>query len=169
MATSLHASAKASSFAESAIREMTRVALAHDAINLAQGFPDFPAPAAVKQAAAVAIAEDHNQYPITWGVPAFREAIAAMYARDWAIDVDAETELVVTCGATEAMSASFLGLLDPGDEVVVFEPFYEYKVRFPSLGMRELLPFAEEEELQLLRLSPCTHLRTRTDEHVNAL
>ena len=121
----LHASAKASSFTESVIREMTRLANLHDAINLGQGFPDFPAPAEVKDAARRAIAEDHNQYPITWGVPAFREAIAEMYAREWALDVDPETELAVTCGATEAMSASFLGLLDPGDEVVTFEPFYE--------------------------------------------
>jgi aspartate/methionine/tyrosine aminotransferase len=121
----LHTSRKASSFTESVIREMTRLAHVHDAINLGQGFPDFPAPEAVKQAAARAIAEDHNQYPITWGVPAFREAIAATYARDYGMQVDPETEICVTCGATEAMAASFLGLLDPGDEVVVFEPFYE--------------------------------------------
>ena len=123
--TSLHASAKASSFAESAIREMTRVAQAHDAINLAQGFPDFPAPAALKEAAAIAIAEDHNQYPITWGVPAFRDAIAAEYARAYGIEVDPDTEVCVTCGSTEAVMASFLGILDPGDGVVLFEPFYE--------------------------------------------
>jgi aminotransferase len=121
----LHASARASSFTESVIREMTRLANERDAINLGQGFPDFPAPVEVKEAAARAIAEDHNQYPITWGVPAFREAIAAMYARDHGLEADPETEICVTCGATEAMAASFLGLLDPGDEVVVFEPFYE--------------------------------------------
>ena len=123
--TSLHASAKASSFAESAIREMTRVAQAHGAINLAQGFPDFPAPTALKEAAAIAIAEDHNQYPITWGVPAFRDAIAAEYARAYGIEVDPDTEVCVTCGSTEAVMASFLGVLDPGDGVVLFEPFYE--------------------------------------------
>ena len=78
----LHASTRASSFTESVIREMTRLANLHDAINLGQGFPDFPAPDEVKEAAARAIAEDHNQYPITWGVPAFREAIAATYLRD---------------------------------------------------------------------------------------
>ena len=121
----LHASARASSFTESVIREMTRLANEHGAINLGQGFPDFPAPAKVKEAAARAISEDHNQYPITWGVPAFREAIAAMYTRDHGLTVDPETEICVTCGATEAMSSSFLGLLDPGDEVIVFEPFYE--------------------------------------------
>jgi len=121
----LHASAKSSSFAESVIREMTRVAQEHDAINLGQGFPDFPAPQELKDAAARAIAEDHNQYPITWGVPVFRDAIAAEYRRAYALDVDPATEICVTCGSTEAVMATFLGLLDEGDEVVLFEPFYE--------------------------------------------
>jgi aminotransferase len=121
----LRPSLKASSFTESVIRDMTRLANLHGAINLGQGFPDFAAPAALKGAAARAIAEDHNQYPITWGVPAFREAIAAKYARDYGMSVDPETELCVTCGSTEAMIATMLGVLDPGDEVVVFEPFYE--------------------------------------------
>ena len=121
----LRASQRASSFTESVIREMTRLSNLHDAINLGQGFPDFPAPEAVKQAAVLAIAEDHNQYPITWGVPAFREAIAATYLRDYGMTVDPETEICVTCGATEAMAATFLGVLDADDEVVVFEPFYE--------------------------------------------
>ena len=118
-------SAKASSFTESVIRDMTRLANLHGAINLGQGFPDFPAPRELKDAAARAIAEDHNQYPVTWGVPAFREAIAAPYARDYGMTVDPETEICVTCGSTEAMMATMLGVLDPGDEVVVFEPFYE--------------------------------------------
>ena len=123
--TNLRASAKASSFTESVIREMTRLANLHGAINLGQGFPDFPAPQEVKDAAARAIAEDHNQYPVTWGVPAFREAIAARYATVYGMAVDPETEICVTCGSTEAMVATFLGVLDPGDEVIVFEPFYE--------------------------------------------
>jgi aspartate/methionine/tyrosine aminotransferase len=121
----LRASVKASSFTESVIRDMTRLANRYDAINLGQGFPDFPAPDEVKDAAARAIADDHNQYPITWGVPAFREAIAAAYRRDHGMTVDPETEICVTCGSTEAMIAAMLGVLDPGDEVVVFEPFYE--------------------------------------------
>jgi aspartate/methionine/tyrosine aminotransferase len=121
----LRASAKASSFTESVIRDMTRLANRFDAINLGQGFPDFAAPDEVKQAARNAIADDHNQYPITWGVPAFREAIAAAYRRDHGMAVDPETEICVTCGSTEAMIAAMLGVLDPGDEVVVFEPFYE--------------------------------------------
>ena len=121
----LRASRRASSFTESVIREMTRLADLHGAINLGQGFPDFPAPEELKEAAARAIAEDHNQYPVTWGVPAFREAIADTYARDYLMTVDPETEVCVTCGSTEAMIATFLGVLDPEDEVVVFEPFYE--------------------------------------------
>src|SRR5688500_1901081 len=96
----LRASVKASSFTESVIRDMTRLANRYDAINLGQGFPDFPAPDEVKDAAARAIADDHNQYPITWGVPAFREAIAAAYRRDHGMTVDPETEICVTCGST---------------------------------------------------------------------
>ncbi len=121
----LHASRKAASFTESVIREMTRLANMHGAVNLGQGFPDFPAPKAVKDAAARAIHEDYNQYPITWGVPAFRRAIAEKYARSYGMQLDPQTEIVVTCGSTEAMIATFLGVLDPGDEVVVFEPYYE--------------------------------------------
>ena len=97
---------------------MTRLAAVHGAINLGQGFPDFPAPQELKDAAARAIAEDHNQYPITWGVQPFREAIAAKYLRDYGMNVDPETEICVTCGSTEAMIAAMLGILDPGDEVV---------------------------------------------------
>ncbi len=121
----LHASLKASSFTESVIREMTRLADLHGAINLGQGFPDFAAPEAVKEAAMRAIAEDHNQYPVTWGVTTFRDAIAAKYERDYGMMVDPETEICVTCGSTEAMIATMLGVLDAGDEVVIFEPFYE--------------------------------------------
>ncbi len=123
--TDLRISSKAASFAESAIREMTRLANLHGAINLGQGFPDFPAPDEVKEAARRAIAEDHNQYSITWGMPAFRAAIAQAYERWYGMHLDPETEVCVTCGSTEAMMASMLGTLDPGDEVVLFEPFYE--------------------------------------------
>ncbi len=119
------ASSKASSFTESVIRDMTRLASRHGAINLGQGMPDFQAPDALKEAAIRAIAEDHNQYPITWGVHAFREAIAVAYARDYDMTIDPDREICVTCGSTEAMVASMLGVLDPGDEIVVFEPFYE--------------------------------------------
>ena len=118
-------SVKASSFTESVIREMTRLSDLHDAVNLGQGFPDFPAPDEVKEAARRAIADDHNQYPVTWGVPAFREAIAEQYERAYGMRVDPERDVCVTCGSTEAMIDAMLGLLDPGDEIVVFEPFYE--------------------------------------------
>ncbi len=123
--TKLRASMKASSFTESVIREMTRLALAHDAINLSQGFPDFPAPSELKQAARAAIADDINQYPITWGSFAFLDAIAEKHRREYGMDVDPETMVCVTCGSTEAMIASMLGILDPGDEVILFEPYYE--------------------------------------------
>ncbi|MBL7492689.1 aminotransferase class I/II-fold pyridoxal phosphate-dependent enzyme [Frankia sp. AgB1.9] len=119
-------SAKASTFTESVIRDMTRLAVAHGAVNLAQGFPDFSCPAELKDAAKAAIDADVNQYAITWGAPAFRTAIAAKVAGaypGWTVDPD--TEICVTCGATEAMIATMLGLVDPGEEVIFFEPFYE--------------------------------------------
>jgi aspartate/methionine/tyrosine aminotransferase len=117
---------KASTFGESVIREMTRLAMAHGAVNLAQGFPDFEAPSEIKEAACEAIRGDINQYAITWGAKAFRDAIAAKVVRwypSW--DVDPERHLTVTCGATEGMIAAMLAVLDPGDELIVFEPFYE--------------------------------------------
>ena len=112
-------------FTESVIREMTRVAQQYDAINLAQGFPDFPMPAVMKEAAYVAIREDHNQYAITWGAKSLRDAIAAKYSRRYGMAVDPETEITVACGATEATASVFLALFNPGDEVLIFEPFYE--------------------------------------------
>lgn len=112
-------------FTESVIREMTRVALRHGAVNLAQGFPDFPAPEVLKRAAAEAVMADFNQYAITWGAKPFRDAIAAKVLRTYGVEVDPETEITVCCGATEGMIASLLAVLDPGDEVVIFEPFYE--------------------------------------------
>jgi aminotransferase len=119
-------SAKASTFTESVIREMTRLAFLHDAINLAQGFPDFACPPELKAAAKAAIDADVNQYAITWGAKSFRDAIAAKTARTYpGWTVDPETEVTVTCGSTEAMIAACLALLDPGDEVVIFEPWYE--------------------------------------------
>ncbi len=104
---------------------MSRLAVAHGAVNLAQGFPDFAAPVDLKQAAIDAIEADYNQYPITWGVKPFRDAIAAKYRRTYGLAFDPETELTVCCGATEGMVASLMAVTDPGDEVIVFEPFYE--------------------------------------------
>jgi aspartate/methionine/tyrosine aminotransferase len=112
-------------FTESVIREMTRLAIRHGAINLAQGFPDFPAPEALKQAARNAIADDINQYAVTWGAKPFRDAIAGKYRRTYGLEFDPEREIAVCCGATEGMIATMLAVIDPGDEVVLFEPFYE--------------------------------------------
>ncbi len=118
-------SAKAASFTESVIRDMTRLAIAHDAINLAQGFPDFACPQELKDAAKEAIDADINQYAITWGAQRFREAIAAKFERTYGMRVDPNRQLCVTCGSTEAMIAAMLAVVDPGDEVIVTEPFYE--------------------------------------------
>lgn len=118
-------SRKASLFTESVIREMTREALKHGAVNLSQGFPDFAAPDDIKQVAMRAIAADINQYAITWGARDFREAIAKKTKWYLGLDIDPETDLTVTCGSTEGMIAAMMATVDPGDEVVVFEPFYE--------------------------------------------
>src|SRR5271163_1037554 len=116
---------KVEHFTESVIREMTRQAMQYDAVNLAQGFPDFSAPAEIKLAAQEAIAADVNQYAITWGAKSLRNAIARQM-REWqGIEVDPEKEVVVCCGSTEAMIATLLAVCNQGDEVIVFEPFYE--------------------------------------------
>jgi aminotransferase len=116
---------KAQQFTESVIREMTRLAMRHGAVNLAQGFPDFPAPAEIKEAAKRAIDADINQYAITWGARSLRQAVAAQTKRFLGLTIDPETEITVCCGSTETMIASLLALVNPGDEVVIFEPFYE--------------------------------------------
>ncbi len=112
-------------FTESVIREMTRLNATHGGINLAQGFPNFPAPAEIKEAAKRAIDADVNQYAITWGAPSLRRALARTYRELYGMDVDPETMLTVTCGATEAMISTLLAIVDPGEEVIVLEPFYE--------------------------------------------
>lgn len=118
-------SAKADQFTESVIREMSRVALQYGAVNLAQGFPDFPCPLELKQAAYEAIEADVNQYAITWGDRPFRQAIANKVRWYLGLDIDPETQITVTCGSTEAMAAVMLATVDPGEEVIVFEPYYE--------------------------------------------
>ena len=120
-----HVSRKASLFTESVIREMTREALKHGAVNLSQGFPDFAAPDDIKQVAKRAIDADINQYAITWGARDFREAIAKKTKWYLGLDIDPETEITVTCGSTEGMIAAMMATVDPGEEVIVFEPFYE--------------------------------------------
>lgn len=112
-------------FTESVIREMTRLSLLHGGVNLAQGFPDFPAPEELKEAAVRAIRDDVNQYAVTWGAPRLRAAIARKATRYNRLPADPQTMVTVTCGATEAMAATLIALLEPEAEVVVFEPFYE--------------------------------------------
>src|SRR6202021_827954 len=116
---------KVGHFTESVIREMTRQAMLNGAVNLAQGFPDFPAPQEIKQAAQQAVAADVNQYAITWGAKNLRNAIARQMGVWQGITVDPEKEITVCCGSTEAMISTLLGVCKLGDEVVVFDPFYE--------------------------------------------
>jgi aminotransferase len=168
----LEISKKAKRFTESVIREMTRLCNQHGGVNLAQGFPDFPAPQLLKSEAMKAVDDDVNQYAITWGAPGLRQAIASKTARThpgWTPDPD--TEITVTCGATEAMIAAMLGLLDPGDEVVLFEPFYDSypacvafagatprfcTLRFPAFELREedLRPLFNEKTKLIVLNSP---------------
>jgi aspartate/methionine/tyrosine aminotransferase len=112
-------------FTESVIRDMTRRALEHGAVNLAQGFPDFAAPEPIKRAAIEAIEADNNQYSITWGAKPFRQAIADKYRRHYGVDLDPEREITVCCGSTEGMIAVLLATANPDDEIVLFEPYYE--------------------------------------------
>jgi aminotransferase len=121
----VYVSEKASRFTESVIREMTRQALAHGAVNLAQGFPDFGAPEPIKRAAMDAIERDVNQYAITWGARDFRQALAQKTKWHLGMEIDPEREITVTCGSTEGMIATLMATVDPGEEVVIFEPFYE--------------------------------------------
>ncbi|OYW02327.1 MAG: aminotransferase, partial [Acidobacteria bacterium 37-65-4] len=118
-------SEKASRFTESVIREMTRLAQQHGAVNLSQGFPDFPAPADIKAAACDAINADINQYAVTWGAKPLRDAIAADFTRRHGVTVDSDAHVTVCCGSTEAMMSTMMAIVDPGDEVIIFEPFYE--------------------------------------------
>ena len=112
-------------FTESVIREMTRLSNQHGGLNLSQGFPDFPAPAVVKEAACAAIQDDINQYAVTWGAPVMRQAVADAFTGRYGVSVDPDQQVTVCCGATEAMMSTMLATINPGDEVVVFEPFYE--------------------------------------------
>ena len=121
----LTGSKKATQFTESVIREMTRLNHMYGGVNLSQGFPDFPAPAMVKEAACAAIQADVNQYAVTWGAKGFREAIASDFEKRHGLPIAADDQVTVCCGATEAMMATMMGVIDPGDEVIIFEPFYE--------------------------------------------
>ncbi len=134
-----HVARRTSVFTESVIREMTRLAMLHGAMNLAQGYPDFPAPEFIKRAAIDAINADINQYAITWGSPRLRKAIADKTKRFYGLDLDPDREITVTCGATEGMMAALLAIIEPGDEVIVFEPFYENYVPDAAMSGAELV------------------------------
>ena len=121
----LTGSKKATQFTESVIREMTRLNDLHGGVNLSQGFPDFPAPQAIKDAACQAIQDDINQYAVTWGARPLREAVARDFTRRYGVPVVPDEQVTVCCGSTEAMMATMMAVIDPGDEVVIFEPFYE--------------------------------------------
>jgi len=121
----LTGSKKATQFTESVIREMTRLNQLYGGVNLSQGFPDFPAPAAVKEAACAAINADVNQYAVTWGARPLREAVAREFTRRYGVAIAADEQVTVCCGSTEAMMSTMMAIIDPGDEVVIFEPFYE--------------------------------------------
>ncbi len=132
-------------FTESVIREMTRLAMQHGAINLAQGFPDFAAPDAIKEAAIAAIRADHNQYAITWGAKSLRDAVSAKTLHWYGYAPDPEREITVACGATESMMAAMLAVVNPGDEVIVFEPFYENYVPDAAISGARLVFVPLEE------------------------
>lgn len=159
----MHTARRTHGFTESVIRGMTRLAARHDAINLAQGFPNFPAPELLKEAAARAIRDDLNQYAITWGAKRLRDALARKYAEWYGMTVDPEAEITVTCGSTEAMASALLAIVDPGDEVIVFEPFYEnYGPDAILCGATPVyVPMAVDGELDVDRLAAAFSGRTR--------
>lgn len=150
-------------FSESVIRGMTRLAQQHDAINLAQGFPNFATPDLLKEAAAKAIHDDINQYAVTWGAPRLRQALAEAYQRWYGMPVDPNAHLTVTCGATEAMVSALMAIVNPGDEVVVLEPFYENYGPDAILCEAKpvFVPLRPGEPLDLDRLAAACSERTR--------
>ena len=159
----LHTAKRTHGFTESVIRGMTRLANEHGAINLAQGFPNFACPDVLKEAAIKAIRDDINQYAITWGAKRLRDALARKYREWYRMEVNPETDLTVTCGATEAMATTLMAIVDPGEEVMVFEPFYEnYGPDVILCGARPVyVPMPIEGELDLDRLKRACSRRTR--------
>lgn len=153
-------------FGSSIIREMTRLSVQYDCLNLSQGFPDFPAPAEIKAAAAAAVQEDANQYTVTWGVPALRAAIAEKVRRFNGLDADPATDVTVTCGAAEAMACALLSQIDPGDEVIIFEPYFETYV--PDLYMCGGIPVYVELHEPDFRFDP-DELRRAFTPHTKAI
>jgi aspartate/methionine/tyrosine aminotransferase len=121
----MHPAQRLTGLTESVIREMTRLAERHNALNLSQGFPDFDPPPQVLAAATKALQEGYNQYAVTWGSARLRAALADKYAGWYGMGVDAETDVTITCGVTEAIIAALLGVVDPGDRVIILEPAHE--------------------------------------------
>jgi aspartate/methionine/tyrosine aminotransferase len=154
----LTGSKKATQFTESVIREMTRLTQLYGGVNLSQGFPDFPAPDTVKEAACAAIRADVNQYAVTWGARGLREAIAREFTRRHGLRVVPDEQVTVCCGATEAMMATMMAIIDPGDEVVIFEPFYE------NYGPDAILSGATPRYVTLREPDPSTSLSGRLAE-----
>ncbi len=159
----MHTARRTHGFTESVIRAMTRLATEHRAINLAQGFPNFPCPDVLKDGAAKAIRDNVNQYAITWGSKRLRDALTKKYHDWYGMTVDPETDLTVTCGATEAMISTLLAIVDPGDEVVIFEPFYEnYGPDAILCGAKPVyVPIAAGSPLDLDRLAKAFSKQTR--------
>jgi len=159
----MHTASRTHGYTESVIRRMTRIANEHDAINLSQGFPNFASPDTLKIGAARAIYDDINQYAITWGAKRYRDALAEKYGEWYGMEVDPETELTVTCGATEAVVAALLAIVDPGDEVIVLEPFYENYGPDTVLcaATPVFVPLAADFSLDLDRLREAFSARTR--------
>ncbi len=159
----MHTATRTHGFTESVIRGMTRMANEHGAINLDQGFPNFPAPDVLKEGAIEAIRSDINQYAITWGSKRLREVLAVRYQDWYGMEVDPDTEITVTCGSTEAMASVMLSLVDHGDEVVVFDPFYEnYGPDVILSGAKPVyVPMPVDEPLDLDRVGSAFSARTR--------
>ena len=159
----LTGSRKATQFTESVIREMTRLNQLHGGVNLSQGFPDFPAPQAIKDAACAAINADINQYAVTWGARPLREAIAREFTRRYGLPIVADEQVTACCGSTEAMMATMTAIIDPGDEVVIFEPFYEnYGPDAILCGAKPVyVPITPGAPLDLDRLAKAFSKRTR--------
>ena len=160
----MHIAHRTTHFQESVIRKMTRLAIEHEAINLSQGFPDFDAPLAVKEAAAKAILDGNNQYSPTWGHPRLRQKLAEQYTGQLGWSVDPAQHVTVTCGVTEAINAAMLGVLNPGDEVLIIEPAHENFIPSAIFAGAEAVPVALEApdyRLDPERLANAVTPRTR--------
>ena len=151
-------------FRESVIREMTRMAMKYEAINLSQGFPDFDPPLALKEAAAKAIMDGNNQYSPTWGYPPFRQKLAELYTTRLGWAVDPAENVTVTCGVTEAVNSAMLAMLNPGDEIIIIEPAHENFIPSAIFADAKPVPVALEApayRLEADRLEAAVTPRTR--------